>query len=142
MTKLVEYKRVVGWEKALAEVVNTHLSTPGVWGTSDCLLTTFDAVFAIIGIDPGEDIRGKYNTAAGAQKLLLKRGFADVEEGLASLFKTENNLMAKRGDVGVIVRDGQRCAGFVCDRGFAVKTEQTGLIFVDQSEMRSAYKVG
>ncbi|TGR32993.1 hypothetical protein EN792_006145 [Mesorhizobium sp. M00.F.Ca.ET.149.01.1.1] len=134
--------RLPDWDRRLARMVNEHNKTPGEWGTSDCLLTVMDAVVAVTGFDPADDIRGgKYSTPAGATKILLKRGFADVEAALASLFPPVATLMAQRGDVGVVERDGVLSCGFVCDRGFAVKDER-GLSFIPQTEIKSAFKVG
>jgi hypothetical protein len=100
-----------------------------------------DAVVAVTGIDPAEDIRGgKYSTAAGAKRILKKRGLDDVEAALASLFPPVAPLMAQRGDVGVVERDGALSCGFVCDRGSAVKDER-GLSFVPQTEIKAAFKV-
>ncbi|MDX8495896.1 hypothetical protein RFN29_30595 [Mesorhizobium sp. VK22B] len=101
-----------------------------------------DAVFAVAGFDPADDIRGgKYGTPAGATKILRRRGLADVEAALASLFPPIAPLMAQRGDVGVVERDGVLSCGFICDRGFAVKDER-GLSFLPQTEIKSAFKVG
>lgn len=134
--------RLPDWDRRLARVVNQHARTPGEWGVSDCLLTVMDAVAAVTGFDPSEDIRGgKYSTAAGATKILLKRGLDDVEAALASLFPPVAPLMAQRGDVGVVERDGVLSCGFVCDRGFAVKDER-GLSFAPQTEIKAAFKVG
>ncbi|WP_127850434.1 hypothetical protein [Mesorhizobium sp. M00.F.Ca.ET.217.01.1.1] len=134
--------RLSDWDRRLARVVNQHRSTPGEWGVSDCLLTVMDAVVAVTGFDPAEDIRGgKYSAATGATKILRRRGLADVEAALASLFPPISPLMAQRGDAGVVRRDGVLSCGFICDRGFAVKDER-GLSFLPQTEIKSAFKVG
>ncbi|RVB25587.1 hypothetical protein EN918_26755, partial [Mesorhizobium sp. M7A.F.Ca.CA.004.05.1.1] len=98
-------------------------------------MTVADAVEAITGTDPAADIRGKYKTEAGAARILRKRGFGDVEMALASLFPPVGRLMAQRGDIGVVERNGVLCAGFITDLGFAVKTE-SGLSFVSQMTIK------
>ncbi|MBZ9873497.1 hypothetical protein LB542_21940 [Mesorhizobium sp. BR1-1-9] len=138
---MLSLTRLPDWDRRLARVVNQHSRTPGEWGVSDCLLTVMDAVIATTGFDPAEDIRGAYKTEAGAARILRKRGFTDVEQALTSLFPPVATLMAQRGDVGVVERNGALSCGFVCDRGFAVK-EERGLSFVPQTEIKSAFKVG
>lgn len=138
---MLKLTRLPDWDRRLARLVNQHKSTPGVWGVSDCLLTVADAVEAITGTDPAADIRGKYKTEAGAARILRKRGFGDVEMALASLFPPVGRLMVQRGDIGVVERNGVLCAGFITDLGFAVKTE-SGLSFVSQMTIKSAFKVG
>ncbi|TPK18054.1 hypothetical protein [Mesorhizobium sp. B2-5-7] len=139
---MLTLSRLPDWDRRLARMVNHHNKTPGEWGVSDCLLTVMDAVIAVTGFDPAEDIRGGvYSTAAGAARVLLKRGHADVEAALASLFPSVAKLMAQRGDVGVVERNGTLSCGFMCDRGFAVKDER-GLSFIPQSDIKTAFKVG
>ncbi|WP_245482597.1 hypothetical protein [Mesorhizobium sp. M7A.F.Ca.ET.027.03.2.1] len=138
---MLELIRLPDWDRRLARLVNHHKSMPGVWGVSDCLLTVADAIEAMTGTDPAADIRGRYKSEAGAARILRKRGFDDVEMALASLFPMVGRLMAQRGDVGVVGRNGMLCAGFITDLGFAVKTE-AGLSFVSQMTIKSAFKVG
>ncbi|MER8806020.1 DUF6950 family protein [Mesorhizobium australicum] len=129
------------WDRRLARMVTEHISLPGVWGTADCLLTDADAVVATTGHDFAAGIRSRYKTSRGALGLLKRRGFDDVEEALISLFPIVGTLMAQRGDLGIVERDGMLAAGFVCDRGFAVKIE-TGLLFLPQTAIKTAFKIG
>ncbi len=138
---MLELTRLQDWDRRLASLVNRHMRLPGEWGASDCLLTVADAIEAVTGIDPAKGVRGRYKTEAGAAKLLLKRGYADVEQALSDRFPPVGRLLAMRGDVGVIERNGMLSAGFVCDRGFAVKSE-SGLSFVSQTAIKTAFKVG
>lgn len=138
---MLKLTRLPDWERRLAHVVERHLETPGVWGVADCLLTVADAVEAVTGVDPAAKVRGKYSSEIGAAKALRQRKFADVEAALASLFPPVGRLMAQRGDVGVVERDGELAAGFITERGLAVKIE-TGLAFYPQTEIKSAFKVG
>lgn len=138
---MLELTRTTGWDQRLAAVVDRHAALPGEWGTSDCLLTVADVILALTGVDPAEDVRGRYDSETGAAKLLLKRGYENVEQALAADFPPVARLMAQRGDVGVVARNGQLAAGFICDRGFAVKIE-TGLLFLSQMDVKSMFKVG
>lgn len=133
--------RLPDWDRRLARVTEKHLAVPGEWGVSDCLLTAMDAVEAVTGIDPAAKVRGTYSTEQGAAKGLRRRKVTDVEQMLAKLFATMPRLKARRGDLCVVERNGQLCAGYICEYGAAVKTDR-GLAFVPQTEIRSAFRVG
>ncbi|HEV7255732.1 MAG TPA: hypothetical protein VGN97_21860 [Mesorhizobium sp.] len=138
---MLDLTRLPDWDRRLARVTERHMTLPGQWGVSDCLLTVFDAVEAVTGHDPGHAIRGRYKTARGATGHLRRRGFRNVEEALAALFPPVGRLLAQRGDLGVILEGDVLAAGYVTELGFAVKTE-TGLVFRPQTDIRSAFKVG
>lgn len=133
--------RLPDWDRRLARVTEKHLTLPGAWGESDCLLTVADAVEAVTGQDPAARIRGKYSSEIGAAKLMRRRGCADAEMVLAKLFLPVGRLLAQRGDVGTVERGGVIAAGYVTEYGFAVKTDR-GLEFLPQTEIRSAFKIG
>ncbi|MBZ9852790.1 hypothetical protein LB566_03205 [Mesorhizobium sp. CA13] len=133
--------RLHDWDRRLARVTEKHLAMAGEWGVSDCLQTAGDAVEAVIATNPFAEVAGKYKTEPGAARMLRRRGFANVEEALASLFAKMPRLMARRGDLVVVERNGDLCAGYICEYGAAVKTE-AGLTFVPQTEIRSAFRVG
>ena len=137
---MLELTRLPDWDQRLARLVERHMQTPGVWGAADCLLTAMDAVEAVTGVDPAASVRGRYKTQLGAARLLRRNGFDDVEQALASRFPEVGRLLAQRGDLAVIERDSLLCAGFVCSHGVAVKVE-TGLVFVPQTDIKSAFKV-
>lgn len=138
---MLNLTRLPDWERRLALVVEHHIEVPGTWGVADCLLTVADAVEAVTGVDPAAKIRGVYSSELGAAKLMRRRKCADVEAVLAKLFPPVGRLMALRGDVGVVERDGVLAAGFITERGLAVKIE-TGLAFYPQTEIKRAFKVG
>lgn len=130
------------WEKRLVAVTEAHMNTPLVWGKSDCLLTTCDAIEAMTGIDPAADIRGKYKSKAGAYRLIKQRGYDSLEAVLAAHFPSPNPdepwpvAMAGRGDVGIY----QNTVGYFCEYGFAVKGED-GLRFLPRMMAERAFKV-
>lgn len=134
--------RLEDWDRRLARVTEKHLRLAGEWGVSDCLMTAMDAVEAVTGVDPAAKVRGTYATEQGAAKLLRRRKVETVEQMLAKLFPPlPSAFMALRGDLTVVERNGVLSAGYVCEYGVAVKTE-TGIAFVDLTEIRSAYQVG
>lgn len=129
------------WEKRLVKVTEAHIDTPLVWGQSDCLLTVADAVAAVLGDDPGAEIRGKYKTKTGAYRLIKSKGFDSLTAVLADRFEDVPVAMAQRGDVGVYVNDnGDQTAGYFCEYGFAVKGDD-GLRFIPRTMAERAFKV-
>ena len=124
------------WEKRLVAVTEAHMNTPLVWGKSDCLLTTCDAIEAMTGVDPAADIRGKYKSRAGAYRLIKQRGYDSLGAVLADRFEEIGTAMAQRGDVGIY----QNTVGYFCEYGFAVKGED-GLRFIPRTMAERAFKV-
>ncbi|WP_424945386.1 DUF6950 family protein [Brucella intermedia] len=124
------------WEKRLVAITEAHLSTPLVWGRSDCILTAADAVDAVLGDDPAKDIRGKYKSKTGAYRLIKQRGFQSVADVLASKFEEIPSALAQRGDLGTF----ENTAGYFCEYGFAVKGED-GLRFLPRTIAEKAFKV-
>ncbi|TCQ78034.1 hypothetical protein EDF68_108108 [Ochrobactrum sp. BH3] len=124
------------WEKRLVAVTEAHLVTPLVWGKSDCLLTTCDAIEAMTGVDPAADIRGKYKSKAGAYRLIKQRGYDSLGAVLADRFEEIGTAMAQRGDVGIF----EKTVGYFCEYGFAVKGED-GLRFLPRTMAERAFKV-
>ncbi|WGG61952.1 hypothetical protein QA414_15665 [Brucella intermedia] len=117
-------------------ITEAHLSTPLVWGRSDCILTAADAVDAVLGDDPAKDIRGKYKSKTGAYRLIKQRGFQSVADVLASKFEEIPSALAQRGDLGTF----ENTAGYFCEYGFAVKGED-GLRFLPRTIAEKAFKV-
>lgn len=124
------------WEKRLVAVTEAHMNTPLVWGKSDCLLTTCDAIEAMTGVDPAADIRGKYKSKSGAYRLIKQRGFDSLGAVLADRFEESPVAMAQRGDVGIF----EKTVGYFCEYGFAVKGED-GLRFLPRTMAERAFKV-
>ena len=124
------------WEKRLVAVTVAHIRTPLVWGQSDCLLTTADAIEAVLGDDPAAEVRGKYKSKTGAYRLIKQRGYDSLGDVLADRFEEIPTAMAGRGDVGIY----QNTVGYFCEYGFAVKGED-GLRFIPRTMAEKAFKV-
>ncbi|CAD7023127.1 hypothetical protein REJC140_00102 [Pseudorhizobium endolithicum] len=109
------------WEERLNAVVAKHQALPGEWGKSDCWTLTMDAIRAVRGQGILTKL-GKYKSEAAGYRVFAKAGFKTVEEALASVLEPVPVLMAQRGDVGVIERDGIISSGVFTSAGFAVRT--------------------
>lgn len=135
--------RLSGWDRALEDFASGQLTIQPAWGRSDCLLTVSSAIQMITGIDPLEQFRGRYKTEAGAARKMRQNGCANVKDVFETYLSLEpvNRLSARRGDVGVILINGEFTAGFICGYGFAVK-QPHGLVFFPVTEIEQAFKVG
>ncbi len=139
---MLKLERLPDWDRQLAKMTEKHLAEPFSWGQSDCLLAAADAVLAVTGFDPAEDIRGKYDTALGAIRLMKKRKSANVEEVLMKLFpQIKKKLTAQRGDLVTINEGDQAVAGYITTQGVFVRQEN-GNVFLPQTSIKMAFKVG
>lgn len=115
--------RITDWESRLNAVVAKHQALPGAWGSSDCWMMTMDAIEAVTGerILPALQ---KYKSEADGYRVFRKAGYKlTVEEALADVLGDPiSPLMAQRGDVGIIERDGAVSCGVFTSAGFAVRT--------------------
>lgn len=111
------------WERRLHAVIAKHQALPGAWGTSDCWIMAMDAVEAVTGSRILPHLQ-TYRTEAEGYRLFRKHGYREtVEEALAQAFGAPSSpLLAQRGDLGVIERDGRISCGAFTSAGFAVRT--------------------
>ena len=129
-----------GWEQRLNSVVAKHQALPGQWGVSDCFVLPDDAVEAMTGKRTYPDARS-YKTEAGAAKVLLRHGFANLGEAFAARFEAISPVEAQRGDIGVIERDGQYSGGVFTSIGFATRPHEGPVIFLSLSQVTAAFRV-
>jgi hypothetical protein len=111
------------WENRLNDVVAKHQAMPGEWGKSDCWIMTMDAIEAVTGERILPHLQA-YSSEAEGYKLFRKAGYElTVEEALAAeLGEPIPPVMAQRGDVGVVEREGGVSCGVFTSIGFAVRT--------------------
>lgn len=110
------------WENRLNDVVAKHQAMPGEWGKSDCWIMTMDAIEAVTGERILPHLQ-TYSSEAEGYKLFRKAGYElTVEEALAATLKQIPPVMAQRGDVGVVEREGGVSCGVFTSIGFAVRT--------------------
>ncbi len=137
---MIELERVPDWDRALSRVTEKHLHVPFVWGKSDCFQTVADAVMTVTGTDIGIGVPA-YSSEQGAARVLRRLGIETVEDLLATLLPPVGRLLAQRGDVCTVARDGVVACGYVTAYGVAVKAEH-GLEFLPQTDVAKAFKVG
>jgi len=113
--------RHADWEARLNAALEKHRDLAGAWGFSDCWVMEQDAYFAVTGEKLLPHLSG-YKTERGGYKLFAKSGFVTVEQALESVLPSVPPLMAQRGDLAVIEREGVLSCGVVTAIGVAVKT--------------------
>jgi hypothetical protein len=130
--------RTEGWETRLVEAVDRHSALPFVYGKSDCLMMALDCARAV---DPALKLNlPKYNDHAGAVKALVKRGFKDVGEALASEFDECLPIEAHRGDLGIVASEDSTTA-VVFVGAYAVGKDHRGSLHVPRSSVKRAFRV-
>lgn len=110
------------WEKRLADALNAHRGQPSAWGKSDCWIVACDCFEAVTDEALLPALRG-YRTEAGGYKKFHRAGFDSVDAALASALPPKPLLMAQRGDLASVERDGVIAAGVVTEAGIFVRSD-------------------
>ncbi len=131
--------RLPDWEKRLNEAVERHMALPSEYGVSDCYRIAEDAYEAVTGGQLYGKV--KYSNEAGIAKQLRKRGFETMRDALAAKLEEIPPLMAQRGDLGVVERDGVISAGVVTSIGFVTRGEGA-VLFLPITDLKAAFRVG
>lgn len=66
------YEKLEDWENRLHECIRGRYGLGPEWGSNDCMTWAADCVLAQTGVDPLKRYRGKYKTARGALRALLR----------------------------------------------------------------------
>jgi hypothetical protein len=125
-------KRAENWPTLLTAYIEERREVPFTWGKADCCLFAADWVRLATDLDPAADLRGKYDSALGARRIIKRRGglAAMVARALTTLgFREVALSLATRGDIIVRDSDNGYCAGVVLGKESAFVT-QNGLSFV------------
>ena len=128
------------WEKRHNAVVAKHQALPGQMGVSDCYVIPDDNVEAVTGKRMYPGARG-YKTASGAGKRLRRDGFSNVREAFAAKFAKIPAILAQRGDIGVIERDGEVCGGAFTSIGFMTRSEGGPVEYLPVTMVTTAFRV-
>jgi len=134
----LEMSRLPDWELRLNAVVEKHLALPAKFGLSDCYMIADDAFAAVTGERLYKGVR--YGTEAGAAKQLRKRGFQTVEDAFRARLPEVGRLLAHRGDLGVVDRDGVISGGVFTTLGFMTRGED-GVVFLSPLDVKAAFRV-
>lgn len=148
MVKNIQHPaRKPGWEVAFAKVQGKLQSEEFAYGTADCMTLVGDVSLALTGFDPIADHRGKYGDKKTALKALEKAGFKSIKEAMSRVFLECAPAQARRGDCGIIERDGEQIAVVVLGAMVWGRSAPRGRLggqgrFEPLEAMTLAYRVG
>ena len=133
--------RIENWTTILAARLEAVRDLPFAWGRHDCATWAFDLRRDLTG---GEDVaalwRGRYTTALGAQRIMRKLGWQNIEAMGRDLLgdPLATPLLAQRGD---LVLGGEDPAFGVCAGARAVFISPDGLVQLPLSVCSLAWRV-
>lgn len=122
---------------------------PFAWGKNDCSLFAADAIQSFTGVDLASDFRGKYTDEASAMALVQKvTGTATIEAAAVhcaqqhSLVEYQYPLMAKRGDLVLVLESGRLISAIVHLNGrHAVTVGEDGLKRLLITQVKRAWAI-
>ena len=116
-------------------------ATPFVDGRTDCALTVADWVMEATDCpDPASDIRGRYRTALGRERLLKRLGGLEaVMTACATRSGLRETKEPRRGDVGLVEFGGRQFAAICLGRHWAIQS-RAGL-FGTEAAILKAWEV-
>lgn len=134
--------RLSDWESRLSEYIaqaqDLALSFDGGDQTTICAFFAAGAVEALTGDDPAKAFRGKFTTAAGAEKALRKFGAGSLEATIDAMFDEKPPAFARRGDA---VWNGEAVGICIGADALFVPAEGAGLVRVPRAEWQKAWSV-
>jgi len=132
--------RLVDWPTRLNDHVEEWRHKKFEWGKADCALFCLYAEKAICGSSRFDDFIGKYRSAAGSARALLKIGAGDLAASVGARLREIKVLEAQRGDVALIDTPlGDALSLVVGDKVAAMGKD--GLIFLPLMSAKKAWKV-
>lgn len=132
--------RLVDWPDRLQAHIEEWRHKKFEWGKADCALFCLYAEKAICGSSRFDDFIGKYRSAAGSAKALLKIGGGDLAASVGARLVEIKPSKAQRGDVALIDTPlGDALSLVIGDKVAAMG--QDGLIFLPLSAAKKAWKV-
>jgi len=111
------------------------MERPFIWGQSDCSTAACDVFAALHGIDPMARVRGIYQSACGAMRLItVQGGWAAYSAALAADAGLVPVDQEAAGDIGLVETAGRHSLAICAGPGiWATKTEN-GLGIVTKAE--------
>lgn len=132
--------RLVDWPTRLNDHIEEWRHKKFEWGKADCALFCLYAEKAICGSSRFDDFIGKYRSAAGSVKALLKIGGGDLAASVGARLAEIETSKAQRGDVALIdTPAGDALSLVIGDKVAAMGKD--GLVFLPLSAAKKAWKV-
>lgn len=128
---------------------------PFEWGKNDCFLMMADAVKEVHGIDPGDKIRGQYDSRDSAYSFLNKLTGEDFLDKIGIILERLGFVAVKDfdfGDVACVAVEnidpkarklfGGVTFGIVCSDTMVACQSKDGVGFTDQFEFVKVWRYG
>lgn len=134
-------RRREDWPTRLDAELTAWRMVPFEWGRADCALFVASCLDAMTGSRLWAEWSDRYRSAAGARRMLHRRGFADLL-AVADAFWGERiqPRLAQRGDV-VAVETPEGPALGLCLGAWSVVKSPTGLDFVAVDKLLTAWRI-
>ena len=130
--------RFDGWPEILHAEIEAAQDKPFAWGKCDCCLFAADVVKAMTGTDYASEFRGKYKTAKGAARALIKYGHKTLSSTMNE--KLPPVRFPKRGDVVMALVNGDEALG-ICIGSMCVFKSPDGVVQMPVSDIDAAWDV-
>lgn len=138
-------ERYQDWPSRLMRAIEDHRHKPFSWGEADCCLFVCDCILAMTGHDPAAPFRGRYRTALGAHRALLRYcggGLGDI--AAACGYAEVPVAMAQRGDA--VLLHAPECqpegkALGICLGVRIVSQTESSLVFDSRSRALRAWRI-
>jgi len=131
--------KLADWESRLSHLVSVVHGRSFAWGKLDCCLWAAACVEAQTGVDHAEGIRGTYNDAAGAARIVRRMGGLRGVGALAG--PAVSPLMAHHGDIGLVRSNGKPVLALCAGPLWLVVTSQ-GLVNVPFDAALMCWRTG
>jgi hypothetical protein len=135
--------RIDNWPRALTDFAEERRKLPFVWGQNDCCLFAANWVAKLTGVDPAASLRGKYTTAAGAARIIKRRGGMQAMVGKICAghgWPMVNPKLARRGDV-VLIEQATGPALAVCMGEHAAAAGPNGVSMVPTLSALAGWRI-
>lgn len=134
-------RRLKDWRGRLQAYLSEVATQPFRPGRHDCALFAAGAVKAMTGRDLARGYRSKYRSLARGRELLRAQGFEDPVALVAAHFEEVAPIMAREGDIAVLVdEDAALAFGVVQGAGIYV-LRPAGLGLAPLSHAVRAFRV-
>jgi len=133
-------KRISNWPSALVNHIDANRDRPFEWGTHDCMLWAASCVEAITGNDPAKSLRGTYDSALSAYRIINSHGgFEEIVDHLLpdGASNRIHSKIAQRGDMITTTDSKGRMALGVCDTHHGIFPGSSGLTFLTRGSLIS-----
>lgn len=130
-------------ESAVIDIMSEAAAAPMQWGRDDCALWAVEPLRRALDVDAAEDLRGRYRTRKGAQRVLGKGGLASAMRAAARRHCWIRIAAgeARPGDLGLVAIDGGFAMAVCRAPGWFVARNESGFTAVRSGTVRFSWAV-